>query len=120
MWWHGKIPEVVQMRDRFWKILCEYEVLAAFFGDEHNYSLTLIDDSVNPEFIVPIWQVVTGGAGAPYYIRDEGVPWAGSVRSFYPSQHGCFLSVAGDDVLMEVVTPEGVLLESVQLKGNER
>jgi 3',5'-cyclic AMP phosphodiesterase CpdA len=117
MWWDGKFPEVVQMRDKFWKILCEYEVLVVFCGDEHNYSLTLIDDSVNPEFTVPVWQVVTGGAGAPYYIRDEGVPWAEAVRSFYPSQHGCFLSVAGDDVLMEVVTPEGVLLESVQLKG---
>lgn len=119
MWWEGVIPEVVRMRNTFWKILCEYNVLAAFFGDEHNFSLSYIDETVDSEFDVPVWQIVTGGAGAPYYLRDENVPWAGSVKSFYPYHHCCVINVADDSVVLNVITPEGILLESVQLTGSE-
>ncbi|TKJ36835.1 hypothetical protein CEE37_14720 [candidate division LCP-89 bacterium B3_LCP] len=115
MWWNGNIPEVIEVRNKFWRILCNYGVLAAFFGDEHNFSLAKIDSTVNKDFSIPVWQIVTGGAGAPYYNHDTDVPWAHTVKSFYPLNHYCLVEVNSSDVLLKVYSAEGTLVESVKL-----
>ncbi len=115
MWWNGEIPEIVEMRDRFWNILVKHRVLAAFFGHEHNYSRTLIDSTVNPEFTVPVWQIITGAGGAPFYARNERTPWADAVRAFFPLTHFCLVEVAGENVTLRALSPEGQTLDEVRL-----
>ena len=115
MWWDGEKPQIVQMRDRFWRILCRHKVLALFAGHEHNYSRALIDRNVDPSFDVPVWQIITGGGGAPYYARDESIPWKDSVQFFYPLSHFCLVEVDGENVILEVLTPDGLLVERVDL-----
>ncbi len=115
MWWKGRKPEILARRDQFWRILCRYGVTAAFFGHEHNYSRTLIDQQVDPAFTVPIWQIVTGGAGAPFYNQDRSVPWVESIVAFYPLPHFCLVSVAGDRVTLKVISPEGLTIEEADL-----
>jgi hypothetical protein len=115
MWWSGKRPEILQIRDKFWKILCRYQVTATFFGDEHNYSRALIDESTNAAYHHPIWQIITGGGGAPFYDQDKSVPWAESVRAFYPLPHLCLVEVKGQDLWLRVLTPEGQIVERVNL-----
>lgn len=115
MWWKGKKPAIVAMRNRFWKILCKYRVLAAFFGHEHNYSRTLIDAQVDPQFDQPVWQIITGAGGAPFYARDEDTPWAKAVSAFYPLAHCCIIDVAGKNVNLTVETPEGLVVDRAVL-----
>lgn len=115
MWWGGKIPEVVEMRRKFWSILSEHHVLAVLCGHEHNFSLTKIDETVDPAFKAPVWQIVTGGGGAPFYAQDKNTPWADQVKYFYPLTHLCLIDVAGDDVTLHVVTDEGQTIKSIKL-----
>ncbi len=115
MFWDGERPEILKMRDRFWKILCKYEVLAAFFGHEHNYSRALIDSTVNPDYNVPIWQIITGGAGGPFYKEETDTPWSHTVKKFYPLTHLCLLEVEGDKVTLTVKSGEGFEIERVIL-----
>jgi len=115
MWWNGQRPEILAIRERFWKILCTHQVVAAFFGDEHNYSRTLIDHRVDPEFDFPVWQIVTGGGGAPYYSQDKSVPWADAVKAFYPLTHLCLLDVDGEEVRLTVLSEAGLIIEQVDL-----
>lgn len=118
MWWKGEKPEMIEIRNRFWKTLCRYHVLAVFHGDEHNYSRTLIDSRIDPSFDIPIWQIITGGGGAPFYARDLNVPWAEAVQAFYPLPHICVVEVDGKQVKLDVITLEGLLIESVSLSAN--
>lgn len=115
MWWRGKIPAIIAGRDRFWGILSRYQVVCAFFGDEHNYSRTLIDSTVNPQFERPVWQIVTGGAGAPTYAQDSTVPWADKVQAFFPVHHLCFVEADEEHVWLTVVSADGDKLERVDL-----
>lgn len=117
MYWDGRIPEVLARRDAFWSTLVKHRVLAAFFGDEHSYTRTLVDASVRPAFDVPVWQLVTGGAGAPYYALDESVPWRAAIRVYRPQIHYCEVQVDGDRVDLEVVNDRGEVIDRVELTG---
>jgi hypothetical protein len=115
MWWKGERKDILGMRDRFWKILCKYRVLAVFCGHEHNYSRTLIDKTVDTSFDVPIWQIVGGGGGGPFYNREMDVPWKDAVKKFVPLQHFSFVEVKGDSVYLNAITVDGTEIERVRL-----
>ena len=115
MYYGGKIPEVLAMRDRFWGILVKHRVVAAFFGDEHNYSRTLIDQNVDAKYAFPVWNIVTGGSGAPYYARDFSVPWRDAVKVFRPDHHFLMISVDGAAVRLEARNLRGEIIDEVAL-----
>lgn len=113
MWYKGEKPDINAMRDRFWKILTANSVTAAFFSHEHSYSRTLIDASVNHEYTHPVWQIITGGGGGAYYIRDTSVPWASAVKAFSALEHYALITVREDtgSVQFLVVSPTGQVLD---------
>ena len=115
MWWHGRIPAVVQQRNKFCRILGEHGVTAVFHGDEHNYSRTLIDDELVNGMEHPTWQFISGGAGAPYYAREANVPWASHVRAFDPRQHFIRVVIEGDAAFAEAVSLTGERFDRVEL-----
>ncbi|MEO1171275.1 MAG: hypothetical protein AAFX94_04375, partial [Myxococcota bacterium] len=115
MWYRGKVLEVLERRDAFIKILMKHGVLALFSGDEHNYSRTRIDQDVSPGYAGRLWQIITGGAGAPYYAQDVGVPWVKNVESFAPVHHTVLVDVDGDRVRLRAVTTQGETVDSVEL-----
>ena len=108
------LGDVVDMRNRFWRTVsgCE-KVVAVLFGDEHNYSRTLIDSRVDTSFAHPVWQIVSGGAGAPFYAQDTSAPWIGNVAAFSTSNHFCLFEVDGDRVGLSVYATSGVEIDSV-------
>jgi hypothetical protein len=132
MYYSGGLPEhnagvdrsyVIEMRDRFWEIASRYDVLAVCFGDEHNYNRTLIDNetpvypdsTANQDFVNPVWQLINGAAGAPFYARNRNVPWAGDVVAF--SSQYCYelFSVEGDEVFMTTYSHTGQILDQCEL-----
>jgi len=107
--------DVVAMRDRFLSILgVNPKVLAVLAGDEHNYSRTRVDASVHPGFRIPIWQITSGGCGAPYYLQDRSVPWVGNVVRFSASSNYCLFDVDGPRVGLTVLGESGEVLDRVE------
>lgn len=72
------------MRDRFWKILKDYHVLAYFCSHEHLYDRTVHDG---------VWQIISGGGGAPLDSKDGS-------KAFY---HYLMLSIPTEIGLMPKV-----------------
>ena len=108
------LGDVLDMRNRFWKIVSsKSKVLAVLCGDEHNYSRTLIDSSVHPDFRFPVWQIISGGCGAPYYVQDKSVPWVDKVKAFTIDKHFCLFSIEGSQVGLEVYNDSNQLLDSI-------
>ena len=113
--------DVIDMRNRFWKLISSYpKVLAAMFGDEHNYSRTYIDDSIHPDYAHPVWQIVSGGAGAPFYGQDPSAPWTDAVRHFTSLPHYCLFRVSGREVRLEVWSRSAELIEEIVLSDLDR
>jgi hypothetical protein len=108
---------VVQRRNDFWKVLASHpKVVAAFFGGEPNYSRTLVDGSVDPAFERPVWQIVSGGAGAVLHARATFVPWADRVKRFTAQPHFCLICVRGMKVGLKVLSMDGNLIEKAKLR----
>jgi phosphodiesterase/alkaline phosphatase D-like protein len=108
------LGDVIDMRDRFWKILAKSsKVLAVLSGDEHNYSRTRIDSDVHPDYQIPIWQIISGGCGAPYYVQDKSVPWVEKVEAFSISKNYCLFTVDGRRVGLTVHSDTDQTLDSV-------
>lgn len=112
MWWHGKRPEMLEIRERFWNILQKHGVRAAMFGDEHNYSALRVDSRVGEEYYQPVWHIVSGGVGAPYYAKDATVPWAEHVNAFSPIQHFCRIEVRPEGVTLSAIDAHGRVIDS--------
>ena len=106
--------DVIDMRNRFWTIVSsKSKVLGVLCGDEHNYSRTLIDSSINKEFKFPVWQIISGGCGAPYYVQDKSVPWVDKVQAFAIDKHYCLFSVEGKNIGLEVYNDSSQLLDKI-------
>ncbi|MCZ7586828.1 MAG: metallophosphoesterase [Deltaproteobacteria bacterium] len=126
MWYGGGDPEqnagvdrryVIERRDEIWEaFIGTGKAAAANFGDEHNYSRMRVTDALNPDFKTPAWQIISGGAGAPFYAKDPNVPWADRVEKFSTRMHYTLFDVDGDTVRLRVYDVNGELIEDVRLK----
>ena len=115
MYYSGRFAAVLERRRRFWSLLVKHRVLAAFFGDEHNYSRTRVDSDIDPTFTKTVWQIITGGAGAPFYAQDRTVPWVDNVERFEHGHHFVMLDIAGDRVTLEARDAVGQVRDRVVL-----
>jgi len=107
------LGDVIDMRNRFWGVLANSSKVVAFMcGDEHNYSRTLIDADIDPGFAHPVWHIVSGGAGAPFYAQDKSVPWVDKVAAFAPVNHYCVFDADHESVSLRVYAANGALLDA--------
>jgi len=118
MWWRGlndpaqPSGDVVAMRDRYLTILSKYGVVAVLAGHEHVYGRLQVDGAVAKAVTKPFVQIVSGGAGAPFYAQDENVPWAKSVQSFASTYHYLLITVSGPRVTFEAIGLDGRVFDS--------
>jgi hypothetical protein len=120
--WYNGDPYVVAQRDKLWEIISYYDVLAVGFGDEHNYQRVLIDKdtpvhpdgTTNPEFVNPVWQIVNGCAGAPFYAQQEA-PWTNNVKKFTSQIAYTIFSVEGSRVYVETYSRDGQIIDECEL-----
>jgi hypothetical protein len=111
MWHYGKSSEHNSMRSRFLKIISRHECTAYFCGDEHNYSTLLIDSTFDTGVRNPVWQIVSGGAGAPLYARNPDTPWASKVSAFEAVHHFCLITASGSKVTLKVIDETGSVID---------
>ena len=115
MYWHGEIPEVLENRDAYWRILMRHGVRASMYGDEHNFSALRVDRRLGSEYTTPVWNIVSGGVGAPYYAQDLTVPWAEQVSGYSVLQHVCIFDVGPGGVTLRAVDAQGRTLWAREL-----
>ena len=115
MYWNGEKPEMLAMRDRFWTVLMRHRVRAVFFGDEHNYSRLRLDSRLDDFYAVPVWQIVSGGAGAPFYNFETQLPWSPLVAAFSAVQHFCLIEASAQGVRIKAIDPFGRLVDEAEL-----
>lgn len=125
-WYSGGSPEknagldrtyVVKRRDELWAAIAACpKTVAVFFGDEHNMTRMRVDAGINKAFRHPVWQIISGGCGAPYYALNKTVPWADRVAAYSAQQNYCLVRVDGDRVEMTVFGESGEVVERVVLK----
>jgi hypothetical protein len=88
-------------RDSLWKIFEAYNVDIVFAGHEHNYSRVKVDKSINAQFRRSIFQITTGGAGAPTYAQDTTVTYLKNVVAFSRAYHYVLVTVEGRKIHVE-------------------
>jgi len=52
-------------------------------------------------------QVVSGGAGAPFYTLDEAAPWGAAVKKAATTYHYVMIKVNGPSVEFETIDLDG-------------
>ncbi|MCL4233245.1 MAG: hypothetical protein KJ042_01870, partial [Deltaproteobacteria bacterium] len=126
MWYRGGDPAdndgidrryVVARRDEIWRAFVGTgKAAAAIFGDEHNYNRTWIGSDLDPSYGGGAWQIISGGAGAPYYAPETNVPWAKFVKTFSARENWALFRVKGSHVEIEVRSFAGELIDRAVLK----
>jgi hypothetical protein len=142
MWYYGGLKELnnghdrsymIRLRDKFWQMLvANPKVRAVICGDEHFYMRMLIDDktpvyadgSSNPHFKRPIWQFITGGAGAPIYMKSKThmgdaqqyvVPWKNHISKMAYTYHYLLFDVSQDKLTMECIAHNDSVIDRLAL-----
>ncbi len=107
---------VVERRDEILQALSETgKAVSANFGHEHSYQRMLISNKLDARVKNPLWQIVSGGAGGPYYARHFDVPWADQVTIYSPQRNYTLFQVEGDTVTLEVYGYTGELIDRAML-----
>ena len=125
MWYYGGDPArnggvdrryVVERRDELWAaFVATGKAVFAAFGDEHNYCRTLITPRINPRFERPAWEIISGGAGAPFYDQVKDLPWTSGARAFSAQAHYCLVEVEGSKVKIKTYGYNGQLIDRAVL-----
>ena len=121
MWWFGKIDKVNRVRNELLSLLSKHRVAAILHGDEHNYSRLIIQRGDAEPFEAaenPVTQIITGGAGAPWYVQQMDLPWSKQVETFDLRQHLVFLDADGDMLTGTVQSVTGETIEQFILSAS--
>jgi hypothetical protein len=131
MWYSGGHPDknngfdrryVAKRRDEIWQaFVATGKAVSGNFGDEHHYTRTLITEDRNgKKFQSPAWQLVSGGAGAPYAAGElSDTPWRKNVKKYDNQFHYTLFNVDGNNVTLEVYNINNILIERVKLTGQK-
>ncbi|MDD3627301.1 MAG: metallophosphoesterase [bacterium] len=111
MYYSGKSDKFNTMREKFTRMLSEYNVDIVFAGHEHNYNRMLVDKDVDPEIKNPYWQVITGGAGAPFYVQDKKAPWKNNVKVFSTQVHYVIVHVTQGKIKLTVYSDQDQVID---------
>jgi hypothetical protein len=129
----GKVDEadidIVGNRNTLWEIVAGSAKTVAFItGDEHAYSRLLVRPETpvghrrNLEgrevvFRHPVWQVTSGGAGAPWYDKELDLPWSGDLKAHSTQPHYALFRIDGAAVKLEVYAQTGQRIDAAVLRA---
>jgi len=91
------------------------KVIGFLCGDEHNYNRMVVDENTprypvgwdKPRVVLkrPLWQIINGAAGAPFYGQQK-LPWSASVKGFTVQNALCLFDVTGKKIVLRVINPD--------------
>lgn len=128
---------IIEIRNEFWEIISRSRKVVAMLGsDDHAYYRTLIskktpiglypeddlnnngklDDnrfSPNPKLTYAVWDIVSGGAGAPFYTQAD-TPWKDWVEVFTSHYHYIIFTADEEKISLKVFNLTGQKLDEVE------
>lgn len=118
-WIAGKPVEkgIIERRDEFLDLCANRssKVVGFLCGDEHNYNRMLVDNNTprypdnwdKPRLTLsrPLWQVINGAAGAPFYAQQQ-LPWSAAVQGFTVQNALCLFDISGKKIKLRVINPD--------------
>lgn len=123
---------IVENRNDLWSIVASSPKTIAFItGDEHSYNRLLItpdlpvghrrgSDGEERAFAHPVWQITSGGAGAPWYDRRTDLPWSEHVETYSTQPHYALFRVEDRRVVLEVFSQTGQRLDAAVLRAGRK
>lgn len=103
-------------RDSLWQILVKGGVDVVVNGHEHCYGRILVDDKVDPRWKNPIWEFISGRAGAPLYRRRENLPYEAGIKSFSLLEHYVLFEVVKDSIVFRTKALTGEVIDKGTIK----
>ena len=120
--------DIVGNRNTLWEIVAGSPKTVAFItGDEHAYSRLLVRPETpvghrrnlegrEVSFRHAIWQVTSGGAGAPWYDKELSLPWSGDLKVHSTQPHYALFRIDGEKVTLEVYAQTGQKIDAAVLR----
>ncbi len=141
MWYYGgdtnndqKVDEqdikILENRNEMWEIVASSPKTVAFItGDEHAYSRLMVRpntdigsrrkmDGSQVSLKHAVWQITSGGAGAPWYDKELKLPWSGELKRHSTQPHYAFFRIDGGEVKLEAYSQTGEQIDTVVLRSN--
>ena len=127
MWYNGQKEYVLNMRDELIKTLTESEKTNILLGsDEHNYQrLLLTEDTpvyanmMSDDYSGHLWQITSGGAGAPKYDREYG-PWGSYLKEFKAKENYVKVDINGKELSIKAIDNKGNILDEKVLVEKDK
>lgn len=119
MWWSRDIPEVNAARERLWRLLAQYDVIAYVAGDDHHYARAQIGAELVGGVDGPVWSITTGGGGAPWYAVKPPDEYAQFVVAGSPQPHYTLWTFSDETVELRAVSASGTELDRAVLWARE-
>ena len=108
-------------RDNFWKVVDATNGALVFCGHEHNYSRRLVDSSFNQkignknfEFNHEIYQIISGGFGAPIY--KQYTHKKNMIVPPVPEYHFTVVDINENGVSIQAINLDGEIIDSFQVE----
>lgn len=108
-------------RDEFWRVVDKTPGAIVFCGHEHNYSRRLIDSSFNEKigkksykFKNEIYQIITGGFGAPLYTKYTSKK--NMIIPPIPQYHFTVIDIDDRGVNIQAINIDGEVIDVFQVK----
>ncbi len=129
-WIAGKPVEkgIIERRDELLDLCANQtnKVVGFLCGDEHNYNRMLVEESTprypetwdkpRVQLKRPLWQIINGAAGAPFYAQEE-LPWSAAVRGFTVQNALCLFDISGKKIRLRVINPDTLEeLDAVEIR----
>gem|GEM_PF-6633502 len=73
-------------------------------------------DGTPAKFAHRIWQVTSGGAGAPWYDKELHLPWSGSLKAHSTQPHYAYFTIDGNRVSVAAYSQTGQRIDAAELK----
>jgi len=108
---------IIERRDELLNVIVNKskKTVAILSGDEHNYNLLTINDTMlrypedYPHEKVKLsrtfYQINNGAAGAPYYAQEK-TPWSDNVRNFSTQNALVLIDIDGKTIKVRVKNPD--------------
>ncbi|MCB2155120.1 metallophosphoesterase [bacterium] len=128
----GKVDDkdipIVKNRNTIWEIVSSSPKSVAFItGDEHAYSRLIVTnetdigsrttlDGTELEMKYPVWQITSGGAGAPWYDKELDLPWSPNLKTHSTQPHYAFFTLDRENVTVEAYSQTGQRIDHAMLR----
>jgi hypothetical protein len=95
-------------RDAFWEILDNNNADIFFAGHEHVYSRWKIDSAINVNWQNEVYQVISGGSGAPLGAKNLGI----DPDAFASKYHYIVVDVAVSEIIVYSYDDQGSIIDN--------